>query len=134
MHLNGKRDVRTRVKKPAQPTIQVFDCRNITLEGVEAAQARCPVLAVKTAPVTSAVFGSDGDAEGLYDEEDDGEDADTINHNNNNSQTSLHHLQLQQHFQQQLQRRGRAASLLYRARLGLIGHAGGSQDAQCPIL
>ncbi|KAF9192795.1 hypothetical protein BGZ51_004780 [Haplosporangium sp. Z 767] len=149
MHLNGKRNVRTRVKKPAQPTIQVFDCRNITLEGVEAAQARCPVLAVKSyyswshpstaAPITSAVFGSGGDAEGLYDEgdgeEDDEEHAGTAGHNNNNSQTTLHHLQLQQqHFQQQLQRRDRAASLLYRARLGLTGRAGGSRDAQCPIL
>lgn len=39
---------RPRVKKPQPPTIQVFDCRNISLEGVEAAQKKCESLVIKS--------------------------------------------------------------------------------------
>lgn len=39
---------RPRVKRPQPPTIQVFDCRNISLEGVEAAQKRCESLVIKS--------------------------------------------------------------------------------------
>ncbi|KAG0056588.1 hypothetical protein BGZ83_004370 [Gryganskiella cystojenkinii] len=176
-----------------RPTLQVFDCRNITLEGVEAAQATCPTLAIKSyyswshpstattvaatalSPLTHAAggflsaFGGgsgvgssgglDGDESGLLefyvdeDEEDLDEDGNSSYHPGlgsgtsssvsvvNESQTSLHHLQLQhQHLQQQqqqqqqlLSRRSRAARLLYRARLSLLGRAGG-QDPQCSIL
>ncbi|KAF9112542.1 hypothetical protein BGX27_003221 [Mortierella sp. AM989] len=135
-------------KRPLRPTIQVFDCRNITLEGVEAAQTRCSSLTIRSyyswthpstsAPTTSVAFGGSGATEGIDGEDADADDDDATsdNHNNtNSSQTSLHHLQLQQqHLQQHLQHRGRASSLLRRARLGLIGRDGGMQDAQCTIL
>ncbi|KAG0355326.1 hypothetical protein BG005_005760 [Podila minutissima] len=39
---------RSRVKKPQPPTIQVFDCRNMSLEGVEAAQKKCESLVIKS--------------------------------------------------------------------------------------
>ncbi|KAI8596220.1 hypothetical protein EDD21DRAFT_312425, partial [Dissophora ornata] len=138
-------------RRPIRPTIQVFDCRNITLAGVEAAQTRSPSLVIRSyyswshpstsAPATSALFGGSGATEGMDGEggdadDDDDDDGDVDGINNNSSQTSLHHLQLQQqHLQQQLQRRSRAANLLQRARLGLVGHAGGGGSREgCTIL
>ncbi|KAF9982622.1 hypothetical protein BGZ75_005919 [Mortierella antarctica] len=143
--------------------MQVFDCRNITLEGVEAAQERCPTLAIKsyyslthpsTAAPASTMFGSGGamdDLGGLGDgdedeDEDDEDDDGSVSHghgggghgrNGNNSQTSLHHLQMQhQYLQQQLEQRSRASQLFHRARMGLLGRAtgGGNRDSQCHIL
>ncbi|KAF9995954.1 hypothetical protein BGZ79_010320 [Entomortierella chlamydospora] len=139
----GRRANGVVVNKPIRPTIQVFDCRNITLEGVEAAQTQCSSLTIRSyyswthpetsAPTTSAAFGGSSAIEGVDGDEGD-EDTDT-EHNMNTSQTSLHHLQLQQqHLQQYLQHRSRASDLLRRARLGLIGRTGGTQDAQCTIL
>ncbi|KAG0305055.1 hypothetical protein BGZ98_004647 [Dissophora globulifera] len=144
--VNGRKGGATtvRTKRTIRPTIQVFDCRNITLEGVEAAQTRSPSLAIRSyyswtnpstsAPSTSAAFGGSGATEGVDGEdvdEDEYQDADGTN--SNSSQTSLHHLQLQQqHLQQQFLRRNGAANLLQRARLGLVGH--GNRDAQCSIL
>ncbi|KAF9952910.1 hypothetical protein BGZ72_005839 [Mortierella alpina] len=155
---SGKYSIlRARPKKILRPVMQVFDCRNITLEGVEAAQERCPTLAIKsyyclthpsTAAPASAIFGSGGAVDDLGglddgdedDEDDDDDDSVSSGHggrNGNSSQTSLHHLQMQhQHLQQQLQRRSRAAQLLHRARIGLLGRAtgGGNRDSQCHIL
>ncbi|KAF9353144.1 hypothetical protein BGX26_009079 [Mortierella sp. AD094] len=142
----GRRANGVAAKKPIRPTIQVFDCRNITLEGVEAAQTRCSSLTIRSyyswthpatsAPTTSAAFGGSGATEGMDGEEGEDEDEDAVAESNmNSSQTSLHHLQLQQqHLQQYLQQRSRASNLLRRARLGLIGRTGGAQDAQCTIL
>lgn len=81
-------------RRPVRPTLQIFDCRNITLEGVEAAQLRCPSLAIKSyyswsnpstsVPAASTLgFGGSGgfleeafEGELEEDEEDDDEDAD----------------------------------------------------------
>ncbi|KAF8984197.1 hypothetical protein BGZ46_008607 [Entomortierella lignicola] len=144
--VNGNGVRRAIAKKPIRPTIQVFDCRNITLRGVEAAQTRCSSLTIRSyyswthpstsAPTTSATFGGSGATEGIDggEEEDDDEDGDSDN-NVNSSQTSLHHLQLQQqHLQQHLQNRNRASNLLRRARLGLINRTGGAHEVQCLIL
>ncbi|KAF9145639.1 hypothetical protein BGX30_007763 [Mortierella sp. GBA39] len=192
---NGKY-IRPRPRRRlVRPTLQIFDCRNITLEGVEAAQLRCPSLAVKSyyswsnpstsvpAASTLGFGGSGGSLEEAFegelegDEEDDDEDADADDEDGsgvagrrhgsrrgtssvggnaglhghggvsssgsaNISQTSLHHLHMQQqHLQQlQLQRLNRPANLLQRARLGLLGgHGGGHghdghRDSQCTIL
>ncbi|KAF9940798.1 hypothetical protein BGZ67_006815 [Mortierella alpina] len=155
--------VRAQPKKLLRLVMQVFDCRNITLEGVEAAQERCPTLAIKsyyslthpsTAAPASTMFGSGGamdDLGGLGDgdedeDEDDEDDDGSVSHghgggghgrNGNNSQTSLHHLQMQhQYLQQQLEQRSRASQLFHRARMGLLGRAtgGGNRDSQCHIL
>ncbi|GJJ75744.1 hypothetical protein EMPS_08102 [Entomortierella parvispora] len=184
--------LKIRRRRLVRPTLQVFDCRNVTLEGVESAQARCSTLAIKSyyswshpstatavaatavSPMSHAVagfssslvgFGNSGDLSSLdghgnagllefYDDEDEELDEDGNSSHNpgsssghgsssslnvlNESQSSLHHLQLQhQHLQQQqeqfLSRRSRAARLLHRARMGLIGRAGG-QDSPCSIL
>ncbi|KAF9568580.1 hypothetical protein EC968_002918 [Mortierella alpina] len=161
-HSNKYGIVRTPPKRVLRPVMQVFDCRNITLEGVEAARERCSTLAIKsyyslthpsTAAPASAMFGSGGafdDLGGLDDgdddEDEDEDDDDSVTHgyggsnagrNGNTSQTSLHHLQMQhQHLQQQLQQRSRASQLFHRARVGLLGRAagGGNRDSQCHIL
>ncbi|KAF9392916.1 hypothetical protein CPB97_007442 [Podila verticillata] len=39
---------RPQVKRPQPPTLQVFDCRNISLEGVEASQKKCESLVIKS--------------------------------------------------------------------------------------
>ncbi|KAH7048012.1 hypothetical protein BKA57DRAFT_394232, partial [Linnemannia elongata] len=86
--------------RPVRPTLQIFDCRNITLEGVEAAQLRCPSLAVKSyyswsnpstsvpAASTLGFGGSGGSLEEAFEgelegdeEEDDDEDADADDEN-----------------------------------------------------
>ncbi|KAI7830639.1 hypothetical protein BC939DRAFT_419557 [Gamsiella multidivaricata] len=136
---------------------KLFDCRNITLEGVEAAQARSSTLAIRSyyswthpstsGPTTDAAFGGSGGMEGLdaeADEDEDGEESANGTGGMNSSQTSLHHLQLQQQHlqrQQQLLRRHRAANLLHRARVGLLGipgdaafTGGARSDGQCVIL
>ncbi|KAF9917710.1 hypothetical protein FBU30_000622, partial [Linnemannia zychae] len=180
-------------KRPMRPTLQIFDCRNITLEGVEAAQLRCPSLAIKSyyswsnpstsAPAASTLgFGGSGGSledafEGELEEEEEDSEADddelgrghgrgsgsrrgsssgvgvgamgggggggSSSGSANSSQTSLHHLHVQQlHLQQlQLQRLNRPIGLLRRARLGLLGGAHGHghgagqhRDSQCIIL
>ncbi|KAF9274876.1 hypothetical protein BGZ88_002730, partial [Linnemannia elongata] len=87
-------------RRPVRPTLQIFDCRNITLEGVEAAQLRCPSLAVKSyyswsnpstsvpAASTLGFGGSGGSLEEAFEgelegdeEEDDDEDADADDEN-----------------------------------------------------
>ncbi|KAF9438306.1 hypothetical protein BGZ76_008694 [Entomortierella beljakovae] len=144
----SRRSTGVPAKKVIRPTIQVFDCRNITLEGVEAAQTRCSSLTIRSyyswshpstsAPTTSSAYGGSGATEGIDgeggEEEDDDVD-DNVDGDMNGSQTSLHHLQLQQQHLQQLQHQNRASNLLRRVRHGLIGRNGGGQDAvQCTIL
>ncbi|KAF9407447.1 hypothetical protein BGZ94_002684, partial [Podila epigama] len=147
---------RPRVKKSVPPVIQVFDCRNITLEGVEAAQKKCEALVVKSyyswtnpRPMTATTstvlhrppYGyASGASYGVmdfgeeYDEEDEdghglsGEDDDESGEGPL-ANTTLQHLQLQ-HQQHQQNR-----NLFHRARLGLLGRAQrGRHDNQCHIL
>ncbi|KAF9903209.1 hypothetical protein EC991_004075 [Linnemannia zychae] len=83
-------------RRLVRPTLQIFDCRNITLEGVEAAQLRCPSLAIKSyyswsnpstsVPAASTLgFGGsggsleeafEGELEGDEDEDEDADDED----------------------------------------------------------
>ncbi|KAF9096957.1 hypothetical protein BGX23_010133 [Mortierella sp. AD031] len=89
----------TRSRRPIRPTLQVFDCRNITLEGVEAAQLRCPSLAIKSyyswsnpstaVPAASTLgFGGsgalgegfEGELEGDEDDNEDDEDGNGSSH------------------------------------------------------
>ncbi|KAF9358038.1 hypothetical protein BGX34_009099 [Mortierella sp. NVP85] len=140
-------NVRARTKI-VKPTIQVFDCRNITQEGVEAALNNYPTLKIRSyhswtnpstpPPTASALFGGSGSIEGLDAEEGgdtDDEDPDSESSTLNSSQTSLQFVQMQQEIlQQQLRHRNRSLGLLQRARLGLAGPPDGYQDTRCLIL
>lgn len=133
-------------KKIIRPAIQVLDCRNITLEGVEAARNRCPTLRIRsyyswanpsnTNPAASTILGGSStfeEGEEGLDLDDDDPDADS--NSLNSSQTSLHYVQMQQELlQQQLLHRGRTMGLLSRVRLGLVGATGRHRDAQCIIM
>lgn len=131
--------------KIIKPTIQVLDCRNITLEGVEAAQNRCPTLKIRSyyswanpsssAPTVSALGSAIEGLDGEEGVDTDDDDPDASGHTLNSSQTSLHYVQMQQELlQQQIRYRSRTMNLLFRARRGLVGPAGGHRDAQCLIL
>ncbi|KAF9549562.1 hypothetical protein EC957_003514 [Mortierella hygrophila] len=120
-------------RKLVRPTLQVFDCRNITLEGVEAAQLRCPSLAVKsyyswTNPSTSVPAastlgfgGSGGSLEEAFegelegDEEDDDEDADADDDENGSGVAGRRH-------------GSRRSTSSVGGNAGLHGHGGGSSS------
>ncbi|KAG0344079.1 F-box/LRR-repeat protein 20 [Podila humilis] len=173
---NNKNKVRRKRFPP--PTIQIFDCRNITLEGVENAQKKCESLVIKsyyswTNPRTptatlGTISGRGGAVRGgglgrrssssgyiggmgyndnyYYDEgddddgsEDDDDDDDDEGESSlsslNNSHNSLHQLQLQHQQQLQQQPHHRVRNLFHRARLGMMGRAGGGgHGPQCHIL
>lgn len=80
---------------------------------------------------SSAIEELDGEEGGDTDDDDQDTDGNTLN----SSQTSLHYVQMQQELLlQQIRHRSRTMGLLYRARWGLVGPAGGHRDAQCLIL
>ncbi|ORZ10384.1 hypothetical protein BCR41DRAFT_357918 [Lobosporangium transversale] len=144
---NNKKGGVARARRPIRPTMQVFDCRNITLEGVEAAKTRSPSLLIRSyyswthpsasGPAESSAFAGnsssgsggmsffDGEGEGNADDE----DADGGASNGDSSNTSLHHLQ---HMQQQIQ--SRRSSMLQRARSGLSRPVSAREPAQCCVM